>query len=393
MEQLITPTKIYFALTALISFAESLTIPIMILFMQSRGLLYANIGLVLTVTLGTLTLLNFPAGLVADLFGRKTAFLSGALLTGVSGITYLTSYTFLTFLFAAFLEGTGSAFIKGSLQAWVVDELKKLGQEHLTGEIFGKGLASYNLFTIPAGMLVLTINNFIILYVVKAKIYFFMVFVGVFFMRNNFGEKTGILEFLRKSFVHLRQTQELWLFACLISIFWLCYDVFFLAWQPVVVQNGLSESLLGVLYSATSVLSAVIAVYSGKLSSNVKAPLLLFPAFASVSLSFAFMNQAFNVLTACFGVFLFSLGEAIFLPVYRKESNKHIPTEIRAATVSLLFSISGIIAMIGQPILGYIADIYGLTFVLLNGVFIATSGSVFALLSLKHPNFSVHTDR
>lgn len=381
---MVAPTKIYFALKALMSFAESLTIPIMVLFMQSRGLLYVNISVVWAVTLGILTLLNFPTGIIADRFGRKTAFLLGALLTAVSGIIYLTSYTFLTFLFAAFLGGTGSAFIKGSLQAWVVDELRECGQEHLTGEIFGKGLALYNLLTIPAGVLVFITDNYADLYAAQATIYFSIVFVGTFFMKNNFGERsTKIFEFPKKSLVHLKQTRELWLLACMISIFWLCYDVYFLAWQPITVQNGLSENLLGVLYSIVSVLSAGIAVCSGKLSSRVKAPFLLFPAFASVALSFAAMNQAFDVLAACFGVFLFSLGEAIFLPIYGKESNRYIPTEIRAATVSLLFSVSGVIAMIGQPILGYIADVYGLEFVLFNGVVIATSGSIFALLGLK----------
>jgi MFS family permease len=380
----VTPTKIYITLKALISFAESLTVSIMVLFMQSRGLLFVDVGMVFTVTLGTLTFLNFPAGMLADRFGRKTSFLAGILLTALSGIVYVISFTFLAFLFAAFLEGTGGAFIKGALQAWIVDELKSSGQEHLTGDIFGKGLASYNLLTIPAGMLVFLMDNFVALYATKTAIYFLMFFVGVFFMKNNFGEKTAtILRFPKKSLVYLKQTRELWLLVGMISILWLCYDVYFLTWQPIMVQSGLSGNLLGILYSVVSVLSAGIAICSGKLSSKVRAHFLLFSAFVSISFGFATMNQAFNILMVCFGLFLFSVGEAIFHPIYGRESNKHIPTEIRAATVSLLFTISGVIAMMGQPILGYVADVYGVKFVLLNGALIAIIGVILALLGLK----------
>lgn len=119
----------YAFLVGLLELAIAVPMPVLVLHMTGRGLDLAVIGLAFTLRAVFVVLLELPTGGLADAIGRRPVALASQLFTLASfGALLFVSGPFLALVYAL-LQGIGSALHSGALDAWYVDELKRLEPE------------------------------------------------------------------------------------------------------------------------------------------------------------------------------------------------------------------------------------------------------------------------
>ena len=112
--------------------------PIWILFFQLRGLSLAEIGFTATGTYLVNFLLEYPAGIYADRYGRKKACIVGTTLMMLSFIVEATAHSLTQFVIGAALVGAGWAFISGAREALVYDTLKQHKLQRFNSIVLGR---------------------------------------------------------------------------------------------------------------------------------------------------------------------------------------------------------------------------------------------------------------
>lgn len=103
-------------------FASGLIVPILSLMLLARGATIENVSLIIGLYSVTVIVSEFPSGVFADLYGRKTSFL-------LSSILYLISYSMFFFsrsawvlLAAMVINGLSRAFSSGSIESLFIDQ-------------------------------------------------------------------------------------------------------------------------------------------------------------------------------------------------------------------------------------------------------------------------------
>jgi len=119
--------RVYYLSVFLFWLAIAITLPLMVLILQSRGVDLFQIGLLMGAYSATIVLLEVPTGGLADAVGRKRVAMLAYSIIMVSGFVLLFSFSFPAFLMAFVLSGIGRALASGSLDAWFVDALLVLG--------------------------------------------------------------------------------------------------------------------------------------------------------------------------------------------------------------------------------------------------------------------------
>jgi len=120
------------------SFGGAFVFGVYPLFLRSRGLDQFQINSVLAIYFIVTFLTDVPTGAFADAVGRRTAFmLSCAARTFAFGL-YFVAHSYWLFLVAEFIDGIGTTFGNGAVEAWAVDALDAAGFEGLKDRLFSR---------------------------------------------------------------------------------------------------------------------------------------------------------------------------------------------------------------------------------------------------------------
>jgi MFS family permease len=111
----------YLALTALRWLPTGLTIPVLVVLLQSRGLTLADIGLVSAVQGITVLVLELPTGGLADALGRRAVLVVASVLDVASLALLAVAHSLPAILAAWAVQGAYRALDAGPLDAWYVD--------------------------------------------------------------------------------------------------------------------------------------------------------------------------------------------------------------------------------------------------------------------------------
>ncbi|WP_380167826.1 MFS transporter [Jannaschia sp. R86511] len=123
--------RAFTALSALQYLPLGLVVPVEILIMQARGLGAGEIGIVVAVIGLTTALLELPTGGLADVVGRRTVLVAGAVVTLGSLLLFATASDLGLFLLAGAAFAVGKALESGPLESWFVDAVHDI---HPPGE-------------------------------------------------------------------------------------------------------------------------------------------------------------------------------------------------------------------------------------------------------------------
>src|SRR5271170_3804145 len=108
------------------------------IFLHSRGLNQFQIDSVLATYFVVLFLTDVPTGAFADLLGRRRSYVLGAVLRVCAFLLYFVAHHYYVFIIAESIDGVGTTFGNGAIDAWGVDALDDAGYDGLKDGLFSR---------------------------------------------------------------------------------------------------------------------------------------------------------------------------------------------------------------------------------------------------------------
>ncbi|MGH7931551.1 MAG: MFS transporter [Candidatus Binataceae bacterium] len=108
------------------------------LFLRSRGLTQFEMNSVLACYFVVMFLTDVPTGAFADALGRRRSFMLGCALRVNAFLTYFFAHRFGEFVVAECIDGIGTTFCNGAIDAWGVDALDAAGFVGLKDRLFSR---------------------------------------------------------------------------------------------------------------------------------------------------------------------------------------------------------------------------------------------------------------
>jgi len=131
-------TRRYYGVWSAYAFAGGFLFGIYPVFLHSRGLNQLQINSVLATYFAVTFLTDVPTGAFADALGRRRSFLLGCVTRAAAFLVYFFSRRFFVFLIAETIDGIGTTFCNGSIDAWGVDALDAAGFDAVKDRLFSR---------------------------------------------------------------------------------------------------------------------------------------------------------------------------------------------------------------------------------------------------------------
>ncbi len=131
-------TRRYYAVSLIYAFAGGFLFAVYPLFLRSRGLDQLQINSVMAVYFVVIFLTDLPTGAFADAIGRRNSFVLGCALRVIGFVIYFFVHRYALFMLAEIIDGVGTTFCSGAIDAWGVDALDAAGYTGLKDRLFSR---------------------------------------------------------------------------------------------------------------------------------------------------------------------------------------------------------------------------------------------------------------
>src|ERR1700719_365197 len=128
----------YYTVWAVYSLANGFLFGVYPLFLRSRGLDQFQMNSVLALYFFVTFLTDVPTGAFADALGRRGSFVLGCSLRFAAFLTYFFAHRYALFLIAESIDGIGTTFCNGAIDAWGIDALDEAGFAGLKDRLFSR---------------------------------------------------------------------------------------------------------------------------------------------------------------------------------------------------------------------------------------------------------------
>lgn len=335
------------------------------LFFQKNGISIFQIGILLAIYQGSKFIFEVPTGFLADRYGRKISVIIGLILFEIFLLATFCFRTFTGFFIANIIQGIAITFLTGALDAILVDSAILVGRK--------EKLSKYNsisrvIFFVALGLSSLiggkiaTISYdmvFEITIVIQIIPILLMLFIKEPHNYEDIIEKnkkeSGETISVKKVMKYFFKTPIILYFLLidiLISISMIPIDSYY---SNYLVSIKLTETVVGAIIFGQYMSSALVGLFSDKLGKRVdhKKIIMIFPCLMiGCFIMFAAMNKtAFIILFYFLGLIVFSL----FAPVKYKYFHLNVSSEYRATIGSIKSLFMALVAVIIQPVFGWMA--------------------------------------
>ncbi len=378
----------YLVLTLLNTLATSFIWGINTLFLLDAGL--TNAGAFLANAFFTVgqVVFEIPTGIVADIKGRRTSYLLGALTLAVATFLYLGAWMVRAPLWAwaasSILLGLGFTFFSGATEAWLVDALTFTGYKGELESVFSKAQVIGGIAMLAgsvAGGVIAQASNLGVPYILRGAFLLADFAVAFFFMKDlgftpvksvQFGKDIRQL-FTTSIDLGLRKPAVRWVMLAAPFASGVGFYVFY-AMQPHLLALYGSPNAYGIAGLAAAIIAAAqivggISAPAARKLFHLRTSALLAGEVISVGFLLA-LGWIDNFWAAIALVSLWGLAFAAMGPVRQAYLNSLIPSKQRATVLSfdsLMGSTGGVVI---QPILGRVADVYNYSQSFIAGAFI-----------------------
>ncbi len=412
---------IYYALTIGSNWGWFLG-PFYPLFLLSLDLSLTQASAVLAAYFITTLLFEVPTGAVADVFGRRTAFLLSCLTRASAFLLYFFADSFADCITAEVIDAFGTALSSGALEAWAVDQTQAEGDSQPTTRLFARAntwMRSMMALLGLAGVAIATID-LRLPWLVGATGYASTFVFAWFFMRetrpaaattmsahqvlthglttraaapvHSLGSLvatagTSVVRTLHEALgeiVHSSTVRVL----CLLTVA-TAFGVMpvYFAW-PAFVRDLVDSDLLilGLVWSAISLASALGSATVPRALRTANRPLVLALTEALRGVGIGLVALATSVGQAALGLVLLEFGLGLSSPIFQAWVNEHVGNERRATALSMVeMSFTGG-AAVGLLILGRLAEMQGFRAAwLISAVLLVALAPTFILIRWQEP--------
>lgn len=369
--------RTYVALTLLSTFASSFIWGINTLFLLDAGLTVTEAFVANAFFTGGQVLFEIPTGVVADVRGRRVSFLLGTATLFASTLAYLWLWQVKGPMWAwavvSVLLGLGFTFFSGATEAWLVDGLKAAGYKDELDTVFAKGSIANGVAMLTgtvAGGFAAQLTDLGVPYMMRIAALGLTFLIALFFMHDEgfkpkerkgfFAEVADVageaIEFgLRKAAVRWMMLSAP--FVGGVGIF------AFYAMQPYLLQLYGETAGYGIAGLAAAVVAGA-QIVGGMLVPFASS---IFSKRTSVLVVGLLLSTCALVLIGVVGIFwlvlvLLSVWAIVFAmvtPVRQAYLNGMLPSEQRATVLSTDNMLASVGAVVSQPVLGKVADVWG----------------------------------
>jgi MFS family permease len=348
-----------------------------ILYWQSFGITYKQIGVFELVGALAIILLEIPTGAVADLVSRKMSVFIGVVIAALANFIIGFGSTLFVFATAYVVWAIGDTFISGAKSALMYDTLKDLKRENEYLKIQGR----YHLYTTFALILATAVSPFLFSINKRAP----YILLGIAWLISSFfilsmtepsrrSSKYSIKKHITqmkngfKYSINHKVIRWYFLFSILIGMPMLLYMD--LISQSYYISVGYSlhhlAILIPVIYGSASLVASQAHRIENKLGEN-KSLMVIAGVHA---LGFLAMGVLRIPLVIAFVIILFMSRDFRWV-VMDNYVNKHVVSKMRATVISVGSMLTFSVMAIMYPIAGKLMDFFGIFTVILGfGIFV-----------------------
>ena len=350
--------KIFFIAEFLQNFARTLPHAILVIYMLSKGLDLKEIAFVQSIFMLTSTIFEFPSGVVADYFLRKSIYL-------VSIATIFVSYLLIGFFtdnlvilsFGYFLYGLSSALKTGTVESDIVLDYRNKNLDIKDFSVFYSYVENFS--AILGGL----IGGFLYKYFYD-KIYIFSIvffalsFIVSIFIQINLKDKEVIkrttlrkeltsASFIIKDNLNLKRIIILYM----ISMFFI--QPFYQYWQVAYKEINLDVKYFGIIYIIFQGCNIVGSFIYSKVSFKNMYKLII--GLIPIVMIFNFYNNYFILFTLPIAVILFFIYER-YLDVYCKRNS---PEKYMSSFISLVGTVCRLSSIVSMFLMASLINYVG----------------------------------
>ncbi|HYE11518.1 MAG TPA: MFS transporter [Patescibacteria group bacterium] len=361
-----------------------LTRGIWMIYLASKGMSLTQLGLLETVFHITSFFMEVPTGAIADIFGRKISRVCGRVLSLISVIILLAADSFLWFAISFVFTALSYNLESGAGDALLYDSLKEIGEEDKYMKISGNKEVFYQVAGIVSFLLggYMATKSYGIAFTLTIIIGAAALLQSFSFKEPSIGrrheteEKGNIfVKQLKESMKVVRKNPRIGFLIVFTEIILTFCTCIFYYLQNFLKGDGYNEAVIGVIYAAAYLVSALTAPQVHRIEKVIKEQgILLLVPFATVA---CLWGIAFSSYHFIFFIVLMITEEIVYVAM-SDYINKMIPSENRATILSFASMVFSFFMITIFLIVGMLGDKYSLVFAIkcLGGL-----GIVFVLIN------------
>jgi MFS family permease len=339
---------------------------IWIIYLQSRGLSLAEVGLAEAAFHMAPLLIEIPSGSFADLVGRRWSLATGSVLVAVSAALLWSAHSLPLAMLALFLSGASFSFRSGADQAYLFDTLglEEDGQRSYPS-LVGRMLGAMYLVGAGAAWIGAAVSDIDYGFTFGLAI---AVGLGGAWLAAGLLEPKRIRqatdttahhESIRQHIVEtrgiLRGSRVLTLMLAFSAVYWVAATISHLYLQAAFADRGLSNSDIGLVVGATGIVNAAGAAMAGRVAGrgSFTSQLIILVTISGLGLIGTGVSGLAIAITA---YLIANLASGLVEPLLYNWYNERIDSSRRATILSVeswLFSLTMIFAF---PATGWFAE-------------------------------------
>lgn len=360
-------------------------VPIMSLFFLAKNLTFGQIGIIFAVFSVSGFIFEIPTGYFGDKFGKKISVITGLIILTLTTFIWTRLTNTLGFSIFAGVWMLGFAFISGSFEAYIYDYLKSKKIE----SIYDKVLGASNSITYFAGAL----GSILGAYLFSLNISFPYYLLGILFLicailvlimspdvainDDDFKEQLSVISGLK----HVLKTPQILWITLFVSLLYGFFSYFRGSVdKPYILDlNIFTVEWLGVFVAISMVVQSGLMSQFAKIKSKLNESGLITLVWLMYAVGLAGMSFL-NGYFALVAVTIFYSTDSMYDALINSFSQKHIPSSIRATTLSSI----KVYQNVGSALLGLAGGVLFDLFSIRTGLLIALAYSfaIFAFTRL-----------
>ena len=359
--------------------------PIIVLFFEKHGLSLTQIMILQATYSFTVALFEIPSGFFADIYGRRLSLFFGSILTFLGYLIFSFYSGFNEFFIAEIFLGFGGSLISGADSALIYDTLLELKKDEdytkIEGKNYGIGNVSEGLAGILGGFL--AVSSLELPVYIQTFVLFFSIPLSYSLVEPKSSYKLAksfksILLVVKETFFQKNKLKWYILYSSAMGI-----GTLSIAWfvQPFLMEIDTPLIYYGIIWASLNIITGITSYYSYIFD---KGKVLI---YISLSMLISFILLGFNI--SIYGfifIVLIYLMRGIITPNLRNLININSTSERRATVLSLRSFVIRISFALIAPILGFITDVYEISYVFYFLGLLVGLSSLLAVYKLKINN-------
>ena len=345
-------------------------VPVIVPFFASKGLSLAEIFYLQAVFATTIVLLEAPSGYFADIFGRRNALLIGSIMHGLGFFLLNMADDFISLMIFEITLGIAASLLSGADLAMLYDTQKALAAEENSEH--SNSIAHLGVTKCVAEALgallggALALYSFELMVLIQSAAAWMCLLLALFIVEPPYrregesSDRIRIMKILRHLF---RSDPMLRQIIIAIPIYSLAtFNVIWLI-QPYWETQGLSLAIFGVLWCVQSLTAAAATRYGFAVERRLGAAGAL--AVIGILPIVSQFGMAWFPGWVGIGIaLLLFVGRGLKQVILVNALNRRVPSEFRATANSLTSFLFRLSFIVSGPVVGSIAEIYGLAIAL-----------------------------